>query len=105
MRAEVNMGIRGRMGRSSAARVLEAPVEDPAESPEREQALGRSPTSDALTPLYAAALLKVALELRRSEHRRTLDELLDRVLEGTPIERSAFRAYLQRNFALVKRTA
>ena len=85
------MGLRGQAARAAVVEVLE------------EELIESEPTGDSLTPLYAAALLKVALELRRPDPRSSLDQLLDRVLEGTPVDRAAFRAYLQRNFSLVKR--
>jgi hypothetical protein len=86
--------MRGRMARSSVAEVLPESFED--------EALGKGMSQDQLTPLYAAALLKVALELRRPESSQSLDELLDRILDGTPVDRDAFRGYLERNFALVR---
>lgn len=57
-----------------------------------------------LTPLYAAALLKVAMELKRPDA-RGLDELLAQVLEGLRVDREAFKAYLARNFSLLSATA
>jgi hypothetical protein len=84
------MGIRGRTARAAVAEVLE------------EDDFDLAPVGDSLTPLYAAALLKISLELRRPGPQGTLDQLLDRVLEGTPVDREAFRGYLERNFALVK---
>ncbi|HUB05560.1 MAG TPA: hypothetical protein VMB50_01090 [Myxococcales bacterium] len=57
-----------------------------------------------MTPLYAAALLKVAMELKRPDA-RGLDELLAHVLEGLRVDRDEFKAYLSRNFSLLRATA
>ncbi|MHB1843779.1 MAG: hypothetical protein ACYCWW_02960 [Deltaproteobacteria bacterium] len=62
------------------------------------------PGETELTPIYAAALLKVALELRRPGRPR-LEELCRRVLEGLPVDLGAFQAYLARNFSLVQSSA
>lgn len=63
-----------------------------------------APSRDELTPLYAAALLKVAMELKRPDA-RGLDELLAQVLDGLRVNREEFKAYLARNFSLLQATA
>ncbi len=60
--------------------------------------------AEKLTPLYAAALLKVAMELKRPDA-RGLDELLAHVLDGLRVDPEEFKAYLSRNFSLLKATA
>jgi len=60
--------------------------------------------AEHMTPLYAAALLKVAMELKRPDA-RGLDELLAHVLEGLRVDRDEFKAYLSRNFSLLRATA
>lgn len=108
------MGIRGNWLRSSVVAVLEdggpVGVARPAVAIEGRpalfpEALDRAPPApaEAMIPLYAAALLKVAVELRR-ESAGSLDALLARVLDGTPVDRDAFRGYLQRNFSLIRHT-
>jgi hypothetical protein len=62
------------------------------------------PTGDELTPIYAAALLKISMELKRPDA-RGLDDLLAQVLEGLRIDPAEFRAYLSRNFSLLQATA
>ena len=61
-----------------------------------------SPPPDDLTHLYTAALLKLTVELRRPEP-RALEETLERILAGTPIDGQAFRGYLLRYFSLLRR--
>ena len=55
------------------------------------------------TGYYGAALLKLALELRRPEP-GALDEVIARILDGIPVDREAFRGYVLRNFSLLRRT-
>ena len=57
-----------------------------------------------LTPVYAAALLKVAMELKRPDA-RGIDELLAQILEGLRVDPQEFKAYLARNFSLLQATA
>ncbi len=95
------MGLRGR--RTAVAELLEDEVSVAEPAPELAPDSASGPVPEPMSAFLAAALLKVALELRHPEPERPLDALLDRVLEGTPIDRAAFRAYLQRNFALVRR--
>ncbi len=61
-------------------------------------------TANELTPVYAAALLKISMELKRPDA-RSLDDLLSQVLDGLGIDPSKFRAYLTRNFSLLQATA
>jgi hypothetical protein len=63
-----------------------------------------APTGNELTPVYAAALLKISMELKRPDA-RGLDDLLSQVLDGLGIDRAKFRAYLTRNFSLLQATA
>lgn len=96
------MGNRG-LARTAVLEVSRQPIQ---EVPDRSS--GPPPDElgdelgDELAPAYAAALLKIVIELRRPEP-RSLEDTLDRVLEGTPVEREQFRAYLQRNFSLLRR--
>jgi hypothetical protein len=48
---------------------------------------------------YAAALLKVAIRLRKSgvPDLHDLDDLLEEVLGDLPVDRPTFRGYVQRN--------
>jgi len=62
------------------------------------------PATSELTPVYAAALLKISLELKRPDA-RGLDAVLAQVLDGLGIDPAAFRAYLTRNFSLLQATA
>jgi hypothetical protein len=88
------------MGKSGLARavVVEVSKEEIQKAPLRNN---HSPPADP-GPLYAAALLKLALELRRTEP-RPLEETIGRILEGTAVDREEFRAYLRRNFSLLRR--
>jgi hypothetical protein len=63
-----------------------------------------APAADHMTPVYAAALLKVAMELKRPDA-RGLDDLVAKVLEGLRVDRDEFKAYLARNFSLLQATA
>ena len=76
--------------------VPEEAIDEPVDPPKQ-----RGPVA-GVTPLYAAALLKVALELRRAGH-DGLEPLIERVIAGTPIERAAFQDYLRRNLSLLRR--
>ncbi len=102
------MGSRGRMSRTAVAEVLQREYEAEAEVPHarRPRAL---PEAGQLTPLYAAAILKISLALRQLQPEQSpeqsIDQLLDQVLEGLPVDRQAFHRYLKANFALVKRAA
>ena len=73
-----------------------AEAEGPEHSKEVSEVMG-----PGLTPAYAAALLRVAMELRRPDA-RPLDEILGAVLEGLTIEREAFKGFLSRNFSLIR---
>jgi hypothetical protein len=77
------------MARAAVAEILE------------EETIEQEVNPDRMTPLYAAAILKIATELRRPQPSCSLDELLNRVLEGIAIDRQAFRGYLERNFSLI----
>ena len=63
-----------------------------------------APAGNELTPVYAAALLKISMELKRPDA-RGLDDLLAQVLDGLGIDPAKFRAYLTRNFSLLQATA
>ena len=92
------------MGNRGLARtaVVEVSKEAVQEVPNRSSGPPPDELGDALAPAYAAALLKVVVELRRPEP-RSLEDTLDRILEGTPVDRERFRGYLQRNFSLLRR--
>jgi hypothetical protein len=89
------------MGNRSWARAAVVEISRQEQPLERAAPPDSSPPADS-SPLYAAALLKVAVELRRPEP-RPLEETIERILAGTPIDREAFRGYLQRNFSLLRR--
>jgi hypothetical protein len=63
-----------------------------------------APEGSELTPVYAAALLKISMELKRPDA-RSLEVLLAQVLEGLHLDPAEFRAYLSRNFSLLQATA
>jgi hypothetical protein len=63
----------------------------------------RAANEDPL-PLYAAALFKISMELKRPDA-RDLELVLDQVLDGLNVDPSEFRAYLARNLSLLKATA
>lgn len=95
------MGIRRRLARVAVAEVFPDESPDPDVTP-----LERSPLRLAqprLASRCAAAMLKVSRELRQSAP-VALDELLDRVLEGTAIDRDWFRGYVDRNLSLLRRS-
>jgi len=58
-------------------------------------------------PVYNAALLKLALRLRRPEVSDSpdldhlLDQVLGQVLGGLEVDRAAFRTYLERNYSFL----
>jgi hypothetical protein len=85
------------LARAAVVEVSRAQVV-PTEVPNRSS----GPPGDEIAPVYAAALLKVVVELRRPEP-RSLEDILDRILEGTRVDREKFRGYLQRNFSLLRR--
>ena len=96
------MGNRG-LARSAVAEVSREELPRvPNEVPSRGPDPSRGPPADDLAAAYAAALLKVVVELRRPEP-RPLEDTLDRILEGTAVDREKFRGYLQRNFSLLRR--
>jgi hypothetical protein len=92
------------MGNRGLARtaVVEVSREQVQEVPNRSSGPPPDELGAELAPAYAAALLKVVVELRRPEP-RALEDTLDRILAGTPVDREEFRAYLQRNFSLLRR--
>jgi hypothetical protein len=55
-------------------------------------------------PLYGVAMLKIALELKRSPG-ASVDEVLGRVLTRMRLDETEFRAYLGRNGGLLRSTA
>jgi hypothetical protein len=54
-------------------------------------------------PYYAAALMKVALALRRTDA-SNLDEVLSQVLQDLAVDPQDFKRYLEANGSLVKAT-
>jgi len=87
----------GSRGLARAAVVVEVSKQN---EPRKHQPPPASPPLADPGRFYAAALLKVARELRQPEP-RPLEEMLDRILAETPVDREAFRGYLQRNFSLL----
>ncbi len=67
----------------------------------RTAVLEAEPSEGELTPAYAAALLKVAMELRRSGA-GGIERLCAKALDGLPVDRAEFQGYLLRNFSLVQ---
>jgi hypothetical protein len=55
----------------------------------------------AANPYYAAALLKVALAMRR-RGAGGLDQLVDQVLQDVAVDPRDFRRYLERNGSLLR---
>lgn len=58
------------------------------------------------TPLYAAALFKISMALKRNEGlaANDLELVSDRVLDGLGVDPAQFRAYLARNLSLLLAT-
>jgi hypothetical protein len=97
-----DMGNRG-LARSAVVELSREQLpEVPSETPTKVPTRSSGPPAEELAPAYAAALLKVVVELRHPEP-RALEDTLDRVLKGTLIDRERFRGYLQRNFSLLRR--
>lgn len=62
------------------------------------------PVPDPDQELYAVAMLKVAMELKRDKA-VGFEQIFENTLQAMSVDRETFRAYLQRNLGVLKSTA
>lgn len=61
------------------------------------------PLPDPDAELYAVAMLKVAMELKRDKN-AGFEQIFENTLAAMQVDRQSFRAYLERNLTMLKTT-